>query len=72
MRYFKATITFTVDIRATNEEVALVIANRAIPSDTNFILSSEQGQGTGCFDITNSIEVIENKDSLIRKEAYEY
>lgn len=72
MKCFKATITFTVSIRATNEEVALIIAKRAIPTDTNFILSSDKGQGTGCFDITNSIEVIENKDSLIRKEAYEY
>ena len=72
MKCFKATITFTVTIRATNEEVALIIAKRAIPTDTNLILISDKGQGTGCFDITNSIEVIENKDSLIRKEAYEY
>lgn len=72
MNYYKATITFTVDIRATNEEVALVIANRAIPTDTNFILSSSDGNGTGCFDITNSIDIIEDKNSLIRKEAYEY
>jgi hypothetical protein len=54
---YTATITFTINIEASSEDVARYVAINAVPKHFDFTTTGVDGTGKGKFKQTESIEV---------------